>query len=69
MKLFCISKQTRLFTFGKGILMIFLILRLYKEKVFDFDETKDVFNLIVSLLKKAIKRGVNVKAESILLLL
>lgn len=46
-----------------------LILRLYKEKVFDFDETKDVFNLIVSLLKKAIKRGVNVKAERILLLL
>ena len=45
--------------------MIFLILRLYKEKVFDFDETKDVFNLIVSLLKKAIKRGVNVKAERI----
>ncbi len=49
--------------------MIFLILRLYKEKVFDFDETKDVFNLIVSLLKKAIKRGANVKAERILLLL
>ena len=45
--------------------MIFLILRLYKEKVFDFDETKDVFNLIVSLFKKAIKRGVNVKAERI----
>lgn len=38
---------------------------LYKEKAFDFDETKDVFNLIVSLLKKAIKRGVNVKAERI----
>lgn len=52
MKLFCISKQTRLFIFGKVTLMIFLILRLYKEKVFDFDETKDVFNLIVSLLKK-----------------
>lgn len=40
-------------------------LMLYKEKAFDFDETKDVFNLIVSLLKKAIKRGVNVKAERI----
>ena len=52
MKLFCISKQTRLFIFGKVTLIIFLILRLYKEKVFDFDETKDVFNLIVSLLKK-----------------
>lgn len=52
MKLFYISKQTRLFIFGKVTLMIFLILRLYKEKVFDFDETKDVFNLIVSLLKK-----------------
>ena len=38
---------------------------LYKEKDFDFDETKDVFNLIVSLLEKAIMRGVNVKAERI----
>ena len=65
MKLFCIPKQTRLFIFGKVTLIVFLILRLYKEKVFDFDETKDVFNLIVSLLKKAIKRGVNVKAERI----
>ena len=37
----------------------------YKEKAFDFDEIKDVFNLIVSLLEKAIKRGVNVKAERI----
>ena len=36
---------------------------LYKEKAFDFDETKDVFNLIVSLLEKAIKRGVNVKRK------
>ena len=37
----------------------------YKEKAFDFEETKDVFNLIASLLEKAIKKGVNVKAERI----
>ena len=37
----------------------------YKEKAFDFDETKDVFNLIVSLLEKAIKKGVNVKAKRV----
>lgn len=30
-----------------------------------FDETKDVFNLIASLLEKAIKKGVNVKAKRI----
>lgn len=36
---------------------------IYKEKTFDFDETKDVFNLIVSLLKKAISEGKTVKAE------
>lgn len=38
-------------------------LMLYKEKTFDFDETKDVFNLIVSLLEKAISEGTTVKAE------
>ena len=37
----------------------------YKEKAFDFDEIKDVFNLIVSLLEKAIKKGVNVKAKRV----
>ena len=37
----------------------------YKEKAFDFDETKDVFNLIASLLEKAIKKGVNVKAKRV----
>ena len=38
---------------------------LYKEKTFEFDETKEVFNLIKSLLERAIKKGVNVKAERI----
>ena len=33
-------------------LVIFKIERIEIDKVFDFDETKDVFNLIVSLLKK-----------------
>ena len=37
----------------------------YEEKAFDFDEIKDVFNLIVSLLEKAIKKGVNVKAKRV----
>lgn len=36
---------------------------LYKEKTFDFDETKDAFNLIASLLKKAISEGKTVMAE------
>ena len=36
---------------------------LYKEKTFDFDETQDAFNLIVSLLKKAISEGKTVKTE------
>lgn len=37
----------------------------YKEKSFDFEETKDVFNLIASLLEKAIKKGMNVKAKRV----
>lgn len=40
-------------------------LMLYREKTFEFDETEDVFNLIVSLLEKAIREGVSVKAERI----
>ena len=37
----------------------------YKEKAFDFEETKDVLSLIASLLEKAIKKGVNVKAKRV----
>lgn len=37
----------------------------YKNKVFEFDETKDVFNLIASLLEKAIKKDVKVKVEKV----
>lgn len=40
-------------------------LMLYKEKAFDFDETMEVFNLIVSLLKKAIRENVTVIAEKV----
>ena len=38
-------------------------LMLYKEKTFEFEETTEVFNLIVSFLEEAIKQGVNVKTE------
>lgn len=40
-------------------------LMLYEEKTFDFDETKDVFNLIASLLEKAKREGVTIKAEKV----
>ena len=40
-------------------------LMLYKEKTFEFDETKEVFNLIKSLLERAIKEGVTVKAQKV----
>ena len=40
-------------------------LMLYKEKNFDFDETRDVLNLVASLLEKAIREGVPVKAEKV----
>lgn len=40
-------------------------LMLYKEKNFDFDETRDVLNLVASLLEKAIREGVTVKAEKV----
>ena len=38
-------------------------LMLYKEKTFEFEETTEVFNLMVSFLEEAIKQGVNVKSE------
>jgi hypothetical protein len=40
-------------------------LMLYKEKTFEFEETIEVFNLIVSFLEKAVKQGINVKAEKV----
>lgn len=40
-------------------------LMLYKEKNFDFDETKEVFNLIESIFQKAIKNSVPVKVKKI----
>lgn len=40
-------------------------LMLYKEKTFEFDETKEVFNLIKALLERAIKEGVTVKAQKV----
>ena len=38
-------------------------LMLYKDKSFDFEETAQVFNLMVTLFEKAIENGVMVKAE------
>lgn len=40
-------------------------LMFYKEKTFEFEETTEVFNLIVSFLEEAIKQGVNVKTERV----
>ena len=40
-------------------------LMLYKEKSFEFEETTEVFNLMVSFLEEAIKQGVNVKTERV----
>lgn len=40
-------------------------LMLYKEKTFEFEETTEVFTLIVSFLEEAIKQGVNVKTERV----
>lgn len=40
-------------------------LMLYKEKFFEFEETTEVFNLMVSFLEEAIKQGVNVKTEKV----
>lgn len=40
-------------------------LTLYREKSFEFDETTGVFDLIASLLEKAIKERVGIKAERI----
>ena len=40
-------------------------LMLYKEKAFEFEETTEVFNLMVSFLEEAIKQGVNVKTEKV----
>ena len=40
-------------------------LMLYKEKPFEFEETTEVFNLMVSFLEEAIKQGVNVKTEKV----
>ena len=40
-------------------------LMLYKEKTFEFEETTEVFTLIVSFLEEAIKQGVNVKTEKV----
>ena len=37
----------------------------YKNKEFEFDETKDVFKLIASLLEKAIKKDMDVIAEKV----
>ncbi len=38
-------------------------LMLYKDKNFDFEETAQVFDLMVTLFEKAIENGVMVKAE------
>lgn len=38
-------------------------LMLYKDKAFDFAETKQVFHLMVALFEKAVETGVPVKAE------
>ena len=40
-------------------------LLLYKEKTFNFEETADVFSLIVSLLEKSIEEGVTVQVEKV----
>ena len=40
-------------------------LMLYNEKSFEFEETTEVFNLMVSFLEEAIKQGVNVKTEKV----
>ena len=40
-------------------------LMLYKEKSFEFEETTEVFNLMVSFLEEAIKQGVNIKTEKV----
>ena len=40
-------------------------LMLYKKKSFEFEETTEVFNLMVSFLEEAIKQGVNVKTEKV----
>lgn len=38
-------------------------LLLYKEKTFAFEETAEVFHLIMSLLEKAIEKGTTIQAE------
>ena len=38
-------------------------LMLYKDKNFDFEETAQVFDLMVALFEKAIENGVMLKAE------
>ena len=40
-------------------------LMLYKEETFEFEETTEVFSLIVSFFEEAIKQGVNVKTEKV----
>ena len=40
-------------------------LMLYKDKDFDFEETTQVFDLMVTLFEKAIEKGVSVKAEKV----
>ena len=40
-------------------------LMLYKEKTFEFEETTEVFRLIVSFLEEAIKQGVKVKTKKV----
>lgn len=40
-------------------------LMLYKEKSFEFEETTEVYNLMVSFLEEAIEQGVNVKTEKV----
>ena len=38
-------------------------LMLYKNKTFDYEETAQVFDLIVALFEKAIEKGMSIKAE------
>lgn len=41
------------------------VLMLYKNKTFDYEETAQVFDLIVALFEKAIEKGMSIKAEKV----
>ena len=61
-------QQEGIFASGAGVLMIDPTVYLedllqYRDKQFRFEETKAVFNLLVSLFKEAIKQHADISAE------